>query len=227
MPDDNQTERLPGWNASEGDPAYVDPNSPTTEHDYTPGLGGLAEDMAMAEDAYRTNAAETRAYQRRFLEDGGRPSMFTERDAERARWADERARQAAEWAKILHDNPVSEAYRNAHQGVEFSPANLLHIKQEADYAERKAEGLIEKAKNIPVFDLIIHGSLGETLQKRVWNDSEFQKAMNALEPSDTIDQVRRLYLESLARSETAEKSRIALSRNLLDDIRSGRASEVA
>jgi hypothetical protein len=48
-------------------------------------------------------------------------------DVERAKFYDERAKRVEEWAGVLHDHPVSQAFLEAHPNIVISPEALVRL----------------------------------------------------------------------------------------------------
>jgi hypothetical protein len=52
---------------------------------------------------------------------------------------DQLAKQREEWAGILHDHPVDEAYKDAHPEVSFTPEGLIQLEELAGFRAKNAE----------------------------------------------------------------------------------------
>lgn len=102
---EEQVERIPGVNAPDGDPPYVD--EATAEKDI-----GTAYAQAKEEDSRRTEAKMYRDLAQEDRDAGNSESAH--QWSEIARWQDERAGQEGFWAGILHNHPIPEGFEKTH-----------------------------------------------------------------------------------------------------------------
>ena len=146
-------------------------------------------------------------------------------DYEPAKLANAYARRAArieEWAGILHDHPVSEAYLADHPGLEVTPASLVQLEDERAEAEEEARSIEDRINRTGVED----ADRAEKLLKGA-SDTQLEQWNKLTTERERITQEMRQLLTSLAKESliTPRRNRAALTAKLLDDVRSGRASE--
>jgi hypothetical protein len=64
--------------------------------------------------------------------------------------ADRKADNLENWAAILHDHPVSEAYQQAHQTISFNPQSLSKLEGRAEVSREEAEALDKELTEAPL-----------------------------------------------------------------------------
>lgn len=143
-----------------------------------------------------------------------------------------------EWTAILHDHPVSEAYKESHPDVDFSPKALMALQQqnaETSHRAQEAERSIENQifditsvfRGINIYN-VEHPSYGilEAIKqtasedyKREWSDLQYNPDTTVKE---IVDFYKRFTTDRLVKP---MYNQVAVVNALLNDIRSGRASE--
>lgn len=169
-----------------------------------------------------------------------------------ARYADSTAEAIEEWAGILHEHPVSEAYKEAHSGIDFEPRALKDLDRARFEREREAELYefiaykLETGANKSTFDEYngerrmpsyeeerAHTVEGILFSRRLgynaaYTDSNLQLEWHDLEtnPDTTIAQLCDFHAKLLREYVVPRAQNQAnVIKSLLEDVRSGRASE--
>jgi len=163
---------------------------------------------------------------------------------------DQAAVRLEDWVDVFHDHPVSDSYRESHKNIDFSPKGFLDVETMVLFDIYDAEKVDELIEQFPadvgvngineaeVFELTNSTRLKlkpESLMKEAYNgpqQSEEDKAkLDAWQtmlkdPNTTLGQLRELYnaaFEIVYINRRLNYSHMAQS--VLDDVRTGRASQ--
>ena len=149
--------------------------------------------------------------------------------AERAAFYDKRAEQVETWAGILHDHPISQAYIESHKGVDLSPEGLVRLEELTQALAEDDVDKNETAAGEEAEDIIKLGNEPEYVFSMLDNADqatyeEYQRIQSDLETvlAAKAQLVKKLYTKTYV---DPIKNRVALSQSLLEDIKSGRASQ--
>lgn len=103
----------------------------------------LREQVALGDETINSedNQFKPTSERRHIFETQKNREDLLRRSARKERLADRADREAQEiesWAEILYDNPISDAYRQAHQNIHFTPKDLRYKEEEL---RRISEGI--------------------------------------------------------------------------------------
>ncbi len=170
----------------------------------------------------------------------------------RAKFYDDRAAAIEEWAGILHDHPVSEAYLADHPGLEITPESLVRMEVDEMNMERVLTsqeyrvaqgGQAGTRLNAIGYELrhMVRSERGNgmihpdaTRQRQELKELLSNADAAAVQEWETIvsqadrigDRILRLHAKLLEEIKIKPlRNQLTLTRTLLDDIYSGRASE--
>jgi len=156
-----------------------------------------------------------------------------------AQHKDRVADQIETWTGILHDHPVSEKYKEAHPGVSLDARSLTLLKQDIDIKEMEIafinENGIDRLSSLEdIYQGIRLGndrvfSAGSiSLSEKGWVDRDTSEEWKRLTSSDSTT-VKDLmdFFKTAANTFVIEpkQNTIAISKVILDDVSSGRASQ--
>ena len=108
-----------------------------------------AWDMASASDEVRAGAASDRRFVKKYAEVGRPDHPDVGRILEGVESNERYAEALEDWTGILHDHPISEAYRKTHEEVDFSPRALHRVDMDTRRTVEDAQRLEEVLKTLP------------------------------------------------------------------------------
>jgi hypothetical protein len=146
----------------------------------------------------------------------------------RAAFYDKRAERVEAWAGILHDHPISQTYMESHKGVDLSPDGLVRLEelnqrlaernqQDNELAEDEAEDTIKLGETPEYLAYML-----EAADRVTYDDYQRIQSELATVLADKAQLIKKLYK---AANIDPTNNQIALSQALLEDIKSGRASQ--
>ncbi len=152
--------------------------------------------------------------------------------AQRAKYYDERAAKVEEWAAILHDHPLSEAFHESHPNVSVSPASLyqleLEVQKDLDLAtdyEHLAENIYNKKVEQEVRKFENYWDIQSLLEKadEVANQ-EYDRIQAEL---DTVLDSSRSFYQELFKTVVVQplRNKAVAVQSMLDEIKSGQAAQ--
>ena len=205
--------------------------------DALPRVGRLTEEEVSRSRIFDSSDIESA---RREAFTGEEVTSLASKREEAGTWVEEynaTAHRLEEWAGILHDHPVSEAYKAAHPLFEITPQILLNMEDFSITDSDKADRYEEESKEIAGFD-VLSGLVGEDStglesllnELRVLRDDgmQYTDRWNKLKDSrdTTLGEIADFYREVLQEAKVKPlRNRVNATRSILDEIRSGRASE--
>ena len=161
----------------------------------------------------------------------GKRIEFGDDDKDRAELYDKRDKRLEEWAGILHEHPVSQAYHETHLGVTISPESMVSLEdsikadlEELEASKKDAEALFGMMLEQKPEDPNVSALANELLDRCKSSDNaEYQRIETDIQTAQAakVNFFKKLY-------DTTEiaprKNEIALWQALLDDVKSGKAS---
>jgi len=161
----------------------------------------------------------------------GKRIEFGDDNKDRAELYDKRDKRLEEWAGILHEHPVSQAYHETHLGVTISPESMVSLEdsikadlEELEASKKDAEALFGMMLEQKPEDPNVSALANELLDRCKSSDNaEYQRIETDIQTAQAakVNFFKKLY-------DTTEiaprKNEIALWQALLDDVKSGKAS---
>lgn len=148
-----------------------------------------------------------------------------------------------DWAGVLHEHPVSDAFKEAHPGVDFSPETLVQLEDSVEEANKKLDTVttwLSEDVDSPLTasttqlirgllpSLVYDPNLEKALDigRSSLFDDKLSSELFRLGEDATLSDLRKIIVASVKRRYLIpEQTKIALTTKLLEDIRSGRAKE--
>lgn len=189
-------------------------------------------ETVMKEDGHwDINGSAERQFAKDFQHEGMYMAFPSGDPETRAKHYDERASRVEEWAGILHDHPVSEAFREAHPGVDITPESLVYLEDETTWLKLELEGLDHDGRAVS-HDVksILRGSRGTLSESSIQKiqellplaskerDDEWEKLTAALHESAAAIDAFKVNLAKEVRSGPLQ-NKLAMAKKLLDDVR--------
>lgn len=158
---------------------------------------------------------------------------------EKAKKVDERAERKEDWAGIMHEHPVSDSYKEAHPDVDFDPVSLIRLEDDSKWELEGADAFEKKGKELS--GLYVTGGIltGEnhSLESLMYDVATSQEELTKLQdrfdnliknPETTLGQLSDFYNEILQEAVIKPlRNKANVTKAMLEDIRSGQASESA
>jgi hypothetical protein len=195
----------------------VQPTQDTLVHDVE-----KAHFMALNSDTDRSLAAMARREKNDYSE-GSHLHTAVQQSAERY---DRAAERYEEWAAILHDKPVSEEYKAAHPDFSFSAGSLVrtdelfkHRINDAEVTKLWAE-TVSAPQKLGEFVSLLHEFSSHSDKS---TRTEIEEMIN--NPDTTMGELKEKLRAIADQRVDAANARAAELEGVLDDVRSGRASE--
>lgn len=142
--------------------------------------------------------------------------------AEDWRSKDDRADKAEEWASILYDNPVSQAYRETHPEVSFTGEGLNLVTDHIALLKKEIE---ELQNEISEFEQ--DGQWVQDLVEKVGKDEIAKEEMESLfaQDSTTVGELKAHFKKPYEQKLEKLESKVRLLSEVLDEVKSGKASK--
>lgn len=138
---------------------------------------------------------------------------------------DQRAEKIEEWAGVLHDHPISEAFSAAHPELEVNPESMVRMEEDADRARIKAEYSETRKVNIEIKPFSDSWRVEKLLDRA--NSAKAEEWQALSDKAEELAGQFNEFVNNLVQEVEVKPARnqAAALNSIIESVRSGRASE--